>query len=178
MIESKYLKTNIQNIQELLTIPALRNFETNNLGKLLNFSKIRKYNHGEPIIKEGDNDYWLYFLLSGKVLVSKNGIKIGEIDKKGEIFGEMRLIDKECRSASVYANGETVCLAVNVSPSDRMSTTFDGSMDEQIDFLLLLYRIFAEFMSNRLRLTNEELANKKNELKKMRGLLKAKNVHG
>jgi len=32
-----------------------------------------------------------------------------------------------------------------------------GDRDEQLDFLLLLYRIFAEFLSIRLRLTNEEL---------------------
>ena len=29
--------------------------------------------------------------------------------------------------------------------------------DEQLDFLLLLYRIFAEFLSIRLRLTSDEL---------------------
>ncbi len=48
-----------------------------------------------------------------------------------------------------------VCLAVNTSATDRMESR-DGR-DEQLDFLLLLYRIFAEFLSIRLRLTSEEL---------------------
>ena len=61
MIESKYLKENIENIQKLLTIPALRNFETRSLGKLLRLSKIRQYEDGELIIKEGDLDPWLIF---------------------------------------------------------------------------------------------------------------------
>jgi len=50
MIESKYLKQNIENIQKLLTISALKNFETKNLSKLLRLSKIRQYEDGETII--------------------------------------------------------------------------------------------------------------------------------
>ena len=86
MLESRYLKDNIENIQKLLTIPALRNFEAKSLGRLLNLSKIREYENGECIIKEGDFDPWLYFLLSGKIRISKEGMEINTIDKKGEIF--------------------------------------------------------------------------------------------
>jgi CRP/FNR family transcriptional regulator, cyclic AMP receptor protein len=50
MIESKYLKENIENIQRLMSIQALRHFETRNLGKLLRLSKIRQYEDGEQII--------------------------------------------------------------------------------------------------------------------------------
>jgi CRP-like cAMP-binding protein len=159
MIESKYLKENIENIQKLMTIPALKNFETKSLGKLLRLSKIRQYDHGELIIKEGDLDPWLYFLLSGKIKISKAGHEIGTIDRKGEIFGEMRIIDSLSRSASVYAVGKTVCMAVDTSAKERLSS--QGSRDEKLDFLLLLYRIFAEYMSIRLRLTNDELIKSK-----------------
>ena len=92
MLESKYLKDNIQNIQRLLTIPALRNFETANLGKLLRLSKIREYEDGEFIIEEGDLDPWLYFLLSGKIRIVKDNKSIATISQKGEIFGEMKKI--------------------------------------------------------------------------------------
>jgi CRP-like cAMP-binding protein len=155
MIESKYLKENLENIQKLMTIPALRNFETRSLGKLLRLSKVRQYEDGERVIQEGDLDPWLYFLLSGKIRISKENLEIGSIDRKGEIFGEMRIIDSLSRSASVYAVGQTICLAVDTSAKDRLST--DDSVDERLDFLLLLYRIFAEYMSIRLRLTNDEL---------------------
>ena len=59
MLESKYLKDNIENIQKLLAIPALKNFETKSLQKLLRLSKIREYEDAELIIKEGDLDPWL-----------------------------------------------------------------------------------------------------------------------
>lgn len=165
MIESKYLKDNMQNIQRLLDIPALKHFEIKNLAKLLRLSKIREYNDGESIIKEGDRDPWLYFILKGKVIIKKEGHEIVTIDKKGEIFGEMRIIDSLSRSASVFADGQTVCLAVDTSAQEKLS-----SDDKKLDFILLLYRIFAEYMSLRLRLTNDELIKAKAEIKRLTSL--------
>ncbi len=166
MIETKYLKDNIENIQKLLTIPALKNFETKYLGKLLKLSKIREYEEGESIIKEGDNDPWLYFLLAGKTVITKEGVEIATIDTIGEIFGEMRIVDTRTRSASVIAVGRTTCLAVDTSAGDKI--TSESERDEKLDFLLLLYKIFAEYMSVRLRLTNEELIKAKQEVEQIR----------
>lgn len=167
MIETRYLKDNIQNIQKLMSIPALKNFETRYLGKLLKLSKIREYEDGEKIIKEGDNDPWLYFLLGGEICVSKEDVEITRIDKMGELFGEMRIIDSLKRSATVTAVGRTTCLAVNTMAGEKLEG--DGSdHDERLDFLLLLYRIFAEYMSIRLRATNEELIKTKQDLRRIR----------
>ena len=165
MLESRYLKDNIENLQKLLGIAALKNFETKSLQKLLRLSRIREYEDGEVIIREGDLDPWLYFLLSGKIRVSKEDLEINTIDKKGEIFGEMRIIDFMQRSASVVAVGKTVCLAVDTSAKNRISA--QDPEDEKLDFLLLLYKIFAEYMSIRLRVTNEELITAKKKIKRL-----------
>ncbi|CAB5090524.1 hypothetical protein D3OALGA1CA_884 [Olavius algarvensis associated proteobacterium Delta 3] len=152
MLESKYLTDDIRNIQKLMAIPALRGFETKNLGKVLRLSKIRQYEDGESIIQEGDRDRWLYFLLNGKIRIVKGGVEIAATEKTGEMFGEMTLIDNISRSASVFAVGKTVCLAVDTSGGGR-----SGIEDERADFLFLIYRMFAEYLAVRLRLTNEEL---------------------
>ena len=165
MLESKYLKDNIENIQKLLVISALRNFETKSLQKLLRLSRIREYEDGEVIIQEGALDPWLYFLLSGKIRISKENMEINTIDTKGEIFGEMRIVDFMKRSASVVAVGKTMCLAVDTSAKNRISA--QDPTDEKLDFLLLLYRIFAEYMSIRLRATNEELITAKKKIKRL-----------
>ncbi len=165
MLESRYLKDNIENIEKLIGIPALRNFETKSLQKLLRLSRIREYEDGEVIIQEGDLDPWLYILLSGKIRITKEDLEINTIDKKGEIFGEMRVIDFMKRSASVVAVGKTTCLAVDTSAKNRISA--QDPTDEKLDFLLLLYRIFAEFMSIRLRATNEELITAKKKIKRL-----------
>jgi CRP-like cAMP-binding protein len=168
MIESRFLKDNIENIQKLMTIPALRNFETRSLSNLLKLSKIRQYEDGEVIIYEGDSDPWLYFLLNGALRIQKNGLKIGTINKKGEIFGEMRIVDNLSRSATVKAIGKTVCLAVDTTAKKRLSGPDDETARNQaLDFVLLLYRIFAEYMSIRLRLTNEKLVTAKKQVNRL-----------
>lgn len=168
MIESRYLKDNIENIQQLMTIPALQNFETRSLSNLLKLSKIRQYEHGEVIIHEGDSDPWLYFLLNGALRIQKNNLEIGTLTKKGEIFGEMRIVDNMTRSATVKAIGKTVCLAIDTTAKKRLNGPDDDTARNQaFDFVLLLYRIFAEYMSIRLRLTNEELVMAKKKINRL-----------
>ncbi len=167
MIETRYLKDNIQNIQKLMTIPSLKNFETRYLGRLLKLSKIREYEDGERIIIEGDRDPWLYFLLVGSVKVSKGGVEITRLNQVGELFGEMRIIDSLERSATVTAMGRTTCIAVNTTAHGPWEG--DGvDPDARLDFILILHRIFAEYMSVRLRATTEELIKTKQDLQRIR----------
>jgi CRP/FNR family transcriptional regulator, cyclic AMP receptor protein len=162
MIETKYLQENVKNIQILMSIPGLHHFEAQKLGNLLRLSRIRSYGPGEMIIQEGDDDPWLYFLISGSVKIVKDGVVISKLEKPGEIFGEMRIIESRDRSASVFALENTMCLAVDTSAKDRLP-----SVDERTDLLLFLYKIFAEYTSVRLRLTNEELIKCKKQLQSL-----------
>ena len=150
MLESKYLKDNIENIQKLLGIPALRNFETKSLQKLLRLSKIREYEDGELIIEEGDLDPWLYFLLSGKIRITKEGLAINTIDKKGEIFGEMALIDLFPRSASVLAVRD--CTAITLS-TESVYHLYEKDLEQ---FALIQMNIGRE-LSRRLRIADVRL---------------------
>jgi CRP/FNR family transcriptional regulator, cyclic AMP receptor protein len=163
MIESRYLEDNIENIQKLMSIPGLKNFEAKSVGKLIKLSKVREYRDGEVIIQEGEQDPWMYILLSGKIRIFKENHEIAMIGKKGEIFGEMRIIDSKARSASAAAVGKTVCLAVNTTAKNRLSTV--TTEEDRLDFLLLLYRVFAEYMSVRLRAANDELVAAKKKIK-------------
>jgi CRP-like cAMP-binding protein len=162
MLETKFLKDNIQNIQKLMALPPLKDFETASLRQLLRLSKIREFKHNEQVIEDGAQDPWLYFLLSGRVRVEKDGICITYLQNMGDIIGELRMLDGRERSASVFAEGDAVCLAVKTDAKDRLA-----SEDEKTKFLLTLYRVFTEFVTLRLRLLNYELVRVKGELKKL-----------
>ena len=162
MIESKYLKDNVQNIQKLMSIPPLRKFETESLRQLIRLAKLREYEPGEIIIEEGAEDPYVYFLLSGNIKVQKKGVPITIIDKEGEIFGEMRVLDGLTRSATATAAEKTTCLAVDTSATDRL-----GSKDERAGYLLILYQVITEFISIRLRATTDELVKAKKKIKKL-----------
>jgi len=163
MLESKFLKDDMQNIQKLFAIPALKRFETQDLAKLLRLSRIRQYGDGELIIREEDTDPWFYFLLSGEIRVSKDGVDITTISRMGEIFGEMSLIDGLSRSTSVNAVGDTVCLSVDTASRQRLDSDLDAA-----NLLNQLYRVASEFISLRLRLTTEKLVQAEKEMARLR----------
>ena len=114
-------------------------------------SKLRRYKAGETIIKEGNIDSWVYFLVSGKTEISKKGKTLAVVDRPGEIFGEMRFIDNAPRSAAAIAKRETVCIAVDSEYVDKLSSK------DKITFGYILYRVISEILVERLRRTTKEL---------------------
>ena len=69
------------------------------------------YKDGQVIFEEGSYGDWIYVVQAGEVEISKKmaGERLViEVLKAGDIFGEMASIDKEPRSATVSAKGETV----------------------------------------------------------------------
>ncbi len=163
MIESDYLEENIELFEKLKQIPTLDAFSEKDLEALLQLSKMRTYKPEELILEEGHHDTWIYFLISGKVRVAKDDKDLSFLQRTGDVFGEMGIIDGSPRSASVYAVDETVCLATNSSLIDRFPDY------DKLAFSYVLYRIFSEILANRLRATSEELAETKEENERLKG---------
>ena len=159
MMESDYLKDNFKFLRKLREIPTLEAFTDDDLKGFLQLSKVRRYEPGELILAEGHFDCWIYFLVSGKVRVVKQGEDLSILERTGDLFGEMGIIDGSPRSASVYAIEKTICLATDASCIDRLSG------NNKIAFCYLLYRVFAEMLAIRLRLTSEELIRVREETK-------------
>lgn len=111
----------------------------------------RLYRDGEVIIKQGESGDCLYVIQKGKVEVidesSDNEIRLAELGET-EFFGEMGLFEKDVRSATVRAIGETKVLTV-----DRKNFYQTIQKDPSIAYRLL------EKLSNRLREMNKKLKN-------------------
>ena len=150
-MDKDILKENIELVQHLKNLPMLQFFGKEDFKKIFNFSKIKKYKPGDVIIEEGSSDKWVYFLISGKVKVMKLGEEIDVLQRTGDIFGEMCIIDGGPRSASICASENAVCLAMDVSFVDNLAA------DDQIAFSAIFYQIVAEVLARRLRETSEEL---------------------
>ena len=168
MQESNYLEGTGTLIEKFQHLPLLANLDQRYVRKIITLSKLRKYSPGEVITTEGGFDCWMYMLISGKLKVLKHGNEIAVIDRIGETFGEMAVIDGRSRSATIEAVTESVCLATDVSFMDSMQQA------DRNAFSAIIYRLFAEIIAQRLRDTNEELAITKEELyylKKKEGLI-------
>lgn len=150
-MDKETLKENIELTQKLKELPSLKFFGKEDLKKILNFSKIKKFKSGDFIIKEGELDKWVYFLISGKLKVLKHGEEIDVLQRTGDIFGEMCIIDGGPRSASVCALDDVVCLATDVSFVNNLIG------EDQIAFCAIFYQLVAEVLARRLRETSEEM---------------------
>ena len=165
MIETDYLNNDNLLKEKLEKIPTLSNFKIEHLQGMLKLSKIKEYEPGELIIEEDNYDNWVFFLVSGKVRVVKKGMDINTLDQTGDVFGEMGIIEGMARSASIYAIEETVCLATDASYMDRLSD------NDKTVFTCVLYQLFSELLSHRLRSIDAELVQVKEENLKLKSKL-------
>jgi CRP-like cAMP-binding protein len=158
MQETCFLENNSAMIENVKKIPVLEPFEEQELIKLLEMSKIRKYKAGECIVQEGRSDTWLYFLMYGHVRINKSGKEVTMLKRKGDVFGEMGALDSSRRSASAFAHSETVCLATDMFYLEKLTG------NEKIAFGYVLYRLLAEILSRRLRETTAALIQAKGRI--------------
>lgn len=116
------------------------------------------YDPGEAIIREGETGERLYLILEGRAVVekkvyNKDGIASERIAvlQKGETFGEMELVDRQPRSATVRALEPTVCWSL--SKEDLHNAT-----DDDIATFAQVVLNLAREISLRLRNTDVWLA--------------------
>ncbi len=168
MVDTDSLNENKEIIEKLNSIPVLKNFNDKDIQGMLKLSKVIRYERGETIIKEGQYDNWIYFIIQGKVGIKKQDETIGVLKQKGDIFGEMGIIDGSPRSATIMAIDETFCLALDASYSDRLQN------EEKFNFNCILYQIFAQILAVRLRLADEALVRAKDEVEMLKAELRAR----
>ena len=72
----------------------------------------QKFLPDEYIFQQGDKGNEAYLLLDGRVAIEVNGKKVSEISEM-EIFGEMSLILKKPRTASVKVLKPSIVLPIN-----------------------------------------------------------------
>ncbi len=167
MRETDYLTENKNALALLQRIEKFQAFKEEDLHSFLEVGKIREYEPGETIIKKGDKDQWAYFLLSGEVKIVKGEKTFAILKHGGDLFGEMGVIDKTSRSASVWAQTKTMLLGVDCSQLDEKKT-MRGTI-----FHYTIFRLFAECLADRLRVTNEEVIRLQKELKEKEAELEA-----
>ncbi|MFH1076702.1 MAG: cyclic nucleotide-binding domain-containing protein [Pseudomonadota bacterium] len=161
MIESNYLQDKAI-IDKLKQINIFKPFNDSDLEGMLKLSKIRQYKPGEMILREGNYDCWIYFLISGAVRIVKTEKEIGTLQRRGDVFGEMSVIDGSVRSASIYAVNDVVCLATDGSYIERLSG------NDKVLFCYILFRIFSELLSERLRETSQDLVEARGEISELK----------
>jgi serine/threonine protein phosphatase PrpC/CRP-like cAMP-binding protein len=145
----------------LRRIPLFQHMTYKELLAILGIARGRQFAKGQTIIKEGEPGDELFVLFRGTVEVSKSGMTIANLHAGGH-FGEMGLVDQAPRSATVVSVEDTSAISV-----DRESLLRLMRKDPLIAVKLLWS--FVQVLSERLRNTNDALADLKQELDEARG---------
>ncbi|MBA3015440.1 MAG: cyclic nucleotide-binding domain-containing protein [Proteobacteria bacterium] len=159
MRETDYLKENIKAVDLLRRIERFKAFSDEDILSFLAVGKLKEYGVGETIIKKGEIDNWIYFLVSGEVKIVKGENTFAVLKTSGDLFGEMGVIDGVPRSASVWALTKTMVLGINCAELNIERKSIASV------FQYTIFRLFAETLADRLRITNEEIIRLQAELK-------------
>ena len=121
--------------------------------KLAGAFQNRSYKAGEHLIEEGAIGDALYIIRSGEVSILKSDGKNERLIAtlgKGELVGEMSLMETTLTSASVVAKSMVECLILDRKDLEKM-------MKQSPALALKVYRAFCHVLSDRLRRTSQEL---------------------
>lgn len=162
MRETEYLQENEKVLKLLKRIEKFKGFSEDDIRSFLSIAKLREYDPGEDIINRGDKDSWVYFLISGEVKVTRENKTLGVLNRSGDLFGEMGVIDGSPRSASVWSVSKAMVLAIDCS-----SLTAGKPDTNELAFRYTLYRLFSEVLADRLRITTEEASKLKKDVMRL-----------
>jgi CRP-like cAMP-binding protein len=160
MSEREFINDNSETITHLRKIPALECFSEQDLKEFVQFSEVKTYSENDVIIEENSKDDRVFYLISGKAKVVKNGRELIILRRTGDVFGEIGVITGVARSASVYAAGPAMCVSFRLSEIDKLDER------NRLTFKYMIYRGFAEILANRLKRTTEELLDAQTKIQK------------
>jgi CRP-like cAMP-binding protein len=145
-------------IEKLRKVKLFHNLEGDDerLAKLARIVTWEQCNAGDEVISEGLEGRELYILYQGVVKVQKRTLDrdlytiISLSDQEDAFFGELALMDKEVRSASVTAETNCEFLVINREDFNRL-----GEEDPRLG--LLVTRAIGKELSKRLRRANKDM---------------------
>ncbi len=145
----------MEKISILSSSPLFEMLSNQELELIAELSRPRRFAGGQTIFEEGELGDSLFVIGAGDVEVMRRDAtgeqKVLTVLSAPQFFGEMSLIDKEYRSATVRARGETELLHLTA----ENLTTFRKQYRDGFTFIVIN---IARVLSGRLREANTRLA--------------------
>ncbi|GIL17396.1 MAG: hypothetical protein BroJett040_11470 [Oligoflexia bacterium] len=128
--------------------PFFKNFTDSLLLQVCTLAQQVVFNPGDDVLKQGQENDCLYFLNSGEVDVILDGELVTHLSRRGEVLGEMSVISQQPVSATIRATTTLDCYYMNANDFSYVNPK------DKDHFQYLLYKIYADIVTDRLRTTN------------------------
>jgi CRP/FNR family transcriptional regulator, cyclic AMP receptor protein len=162
LIDHDFIRSSDEIIKQLLRIPALKSVDGRDLKDLVDASRIGTYQSGEVIFEEGSTGKMIFYLISGRVKIIKDGHELLTLHRTGDVFGEMGPIGGKTRSASIEALCDVSCVEIDLSVIDKQK------LPDTDAFRYLIFRGFAEIIASHLQHTTEQMLSLRDELAQLK----------
>ena len=150
------LEETTNRMEVLKSIPIFRHLTYKEQTAILSIASTKAFPVESEIVTEGQSGDELYIVVKGRVRVETGGVGVAEL-RTGGHFGEMGLVDHAPRSATVRALEPT--RAMVIARAELMQL-----MKREPILAVKLLWSFVQVLSDRLRATNNELSEVRQEL--------------
>jgi CRP-like cAMP-binding protein len=137
------------------SIHLFRGLSPRSLERIAAIAGEERHEPGSMVFREGELGDKLYFVLEGKIRISRNLAGMGEealaILGPGDAFGEMSLIDDTPRSADAHVHEPCRLLVIT-------REAFEDLLFIHKDLAYEILWNFIKILSQRLRETNDKMA--------------------
>lgn len=163
----------------LARIDLFKDFDPERLRRLAQQARRELYDHGEKLVREGEQGDSLFVVDTGRALVTRSGptgattaIELAVLGP-GDFFGEMSLLTGEPRSATVSADGSCTVLVLAKDAMEPLVKE-DPELAAALSRVLAARRLDLEHRleDRRARGTHEQLATEASLLQRIRGFFK------
>lgn len=118
--------------------------------QIASFAQYVNLEEEQEILKQGELNNTLYFLLIGTVGIYVDGGMVAKLSRKGDLLGEMSVITNKPCSATIITKTPVKLLSLD---AEKFQAATAGSKEE-IEHIL--YRIYANILSDKLKITNQK----------------------
>jgi CRP-like cAMP-binding protein len=102
------------------------------------------------ILKQGDFNNNLYFLILGTVNVLVDGHSVALLRRRGDLLGEMSVITKKPCAATIVAKTPVELLCIDTEKFRQLAKDKGDQFDH------VLYRIYSRILTDKLNVTNQK----------------------
>ena len=100
-----------ERLEALSKIPIFSKLSARQLRKILTATSEDRYDEGPVILREGANGQTLFVVMEGTARVEHHGTTVGR-RSAGSFFGEISMIDRRPRAATVIAETPMRCVVL------------------------------------------------------------------
>jgi CRP-like cAMP-binding protein len=114
--------------KQLKSIPLFQEVSDEELKQIAPFAEETTVEEGTQLVREGDFSYEFFAIEDGQAEVSRGGEKVADLGS-GDFFGEMGVLERDLRTASVVAKTDMRLITLTGWDMKRMEKSMPQAVE-------------------------------------------------